>query len=132
MDRTGLRKLLKAHFTLNGQMKTKKGVVRFQDLIKGAGIDNGRITDAIEYIASATGKSSQTVWNWLRQAENGIGHFPAYLDPTIAMALMFLSNQILVDNDRPLTDDPISDYLQERLSGYYKSKFKTRRRSKSK
>ncbi len=122
-----LKSIVKAHFQLNGQKPAGKKGSRFQDLLEGHGVDKGSVSDAVTFIASATGKSDMTIWNWLRQAEKGIGTEPSKLDPTIAMTLMWLSNQMLVDNERPMADDQIADYLMPMLKKYYKKQLKPRR-----
>lgn len=126
-----LRNLITAFMTVNGiapvTIGRKQIPPRYQDLFENHGVTDGNITDPIVYIAAVTDRTTDTIYVWLRQAEQGIGPGQDQLDPVNAMTLIWIADQALIDNEKPMVDNPVRDYLMPRLTKYYKSKFKSRR-----
>lgn len=120
-----LRKTIIAFITVNGNTPATgkiKGSTRLQDQFIGSGVKgDGIVQDPIQFIASVTGRTTDTIYLWLRQASSGVGTKQDQLEPVHAITLIWIAEQLLIDNEKPLADNPVRDYLMPLLLTHYKS-----------
>lgn len=85
------------------------------------------IRDPVAYLARRGGVKPDSVYVYLRQAQEGVGRGAALLDPKVAAWFIWESNRVL----RDVEHNPVREFLELRLETFYAASVEATRQTQS-